>query len=68
MAHLMKQSRPGFHHGPIRHHQYPKDADLCIVHNFINYIKKMEEVRTDDKCFISLQAPHKGVARGTVSR
>ena len=65
---LMKQSRPGFHLNHIRLREYSEDRDLCVVHSLKNYLNSTKKLRSDDKLFISLQAPHKGVARGTISR
>ena len=65
---LMKQSRPGFHLNHIRLREYSEDRDLCVVHSLKNYLNSTQKLRSDDKLFISLQAPHKGVARGTISR
>ena len=61
---LMKQFRPGFHLNHIRLREYSEDRDLCVVHSLKNYLNSTQKLRSDDKLFISLQAPHKGVARG----
>ncbi|MEW8542137.1 MAG: tyrosine-type recombinase/integrase [Candidatus Thiodiazotropha sp.] len=65
---LMKQSRPGFHLGPITLQQYSQDRDLCIVQCLKEYLDQTKDLRTDDKLFISMQAPHKGVTCGTIAR
>lgn len=65
---LMKQSRPGYHMKPFRLQQFDKDSNLCIVRSLKSYLSKTVAIRNDDKLFISLQAPHKGVSRGTISR
>ena len=38
------------------------------MHSLKNYLNSTQKLRSDDKLFISLQEPHKGVARGTISR
>ena len=68
MSSLMKQTRPNFHLGPIRLQQFTQDTDLCIVHCLKTYLDKTKDLRSDGKLFISSQAPHKGVAPGTISR
>lgn len=66
--HLLKQSRSGHHEENIILRAFRKNRQLCIVDIMQEYLKKTENMRTDDKLLQSTVKPYKAVWRSTVSR
>ena len=67
--HLLKQTKPGKHLNIITFKGYDKDAGLCIVRTFSEYmIERTRTLRTNDKLLISTIKPHDPVSKSTISR
>ena len=63
----LKTTRPGFHLADVTIEAY-KEPELCLVQTLCHYIVKTNNMRKDDKLFISTMKPHKPVSRDTISR
>ena len=68
LNHLLKQSKPGKHPGPLVLESYEIPRSLCIVKVFREYIDQTKDFRNSEKLLNSTQKPHKGIAKATVSR
>lgn len=65
----LKTTKAGKHQAPLELLAYPSDINLCIVTHLKEYLKRTENLRTQNTAlFISFQKPHAAVTRETVSR
>ena len=62
-----KTTRQGFHAKPAEIAAYP-DKKLCLVDHLHRYILSTNKLRSSDELLVTLQRPHKPIARATLSR
>ena len=67
LNHLLKQSKPGKHAGPLVLESYEIHS-LCIVKVFKEYVDRTKNFRNSEKLLIITQKPHRGITKATVSR
>ena len=68
LNHLLMQSKPVKHSGPLAPKSYETHSSLCIVKVFKEYIDRTKDFRNSEKLLISTQKPHKRIAKANVSR
>ena len=65
---LLKQSRVGYHLKPIELLSFRENENLCIIKTINEYLKRTENLRSDDFLLISWRKPFKKVSKDTVAR
>lgn len=66
---LLKQSRPGYHQQPLEFIAFASDSNLCVVKTLMEYLKRTESLRGDEKqLFISFAKPYSAVKSCTLAK
>ena len=65
----LKQSRPGYHHQPIRFDKYDVEPKLCVYSCITEYLKRTETIRSDiNQLLITYSRPYRAASADTISR
>lgn len=64
---LLKQSKAGSHMLPLVL-DFFNNQKLCVISHLKTYIEKTQDLRHDNKLFISFVKPHNHISRDTLSR
>ena len=65
---LEKTEGPDHFSGPLEINSFSEDPKICPVLYIKHYLEHTRSLRSSDKLFVSLKAPHGAVATSTIAR
>ena len=65
---LEKTEGPDHSSGPLEFSNYSEDPRICPVLYMRQYLKQTRSLRSSEKLFVSLKAPHGAVTTSTIAR